>query len=151
MGGGNQLWEIFTSRIWNIVAWNSTTGGPIDKWSLQADSALKTGLDSMFQEVLTVVESGGSATTKKLGIFKNGSRLCLLLNNQRPNGPMELTGGFSVKNWASFHLPRNSDCSGEWSLGGDKRLRNLHWQRGAISASGDVRTRCRDPGNGDIL
>ena len=140
-----------SSKIWPDFACCSTTSGPMDKWRLQADSALKTGLDSIFQEVLTVVQRGGYATTKKLGIFNNLARLCLLLNNQRPNGPMELTGGFSVKNWASFHLPRNSDCSGEWSLGGDKRLRNLHWQRGAISASGDVRTRWRDPGIWRIL
>ena len=47
-----------SSIIWPDFACGSTIRGPIDKWSSQADSALKTGLDSMFQEVLTVVESG---------------------------------------------------------------------------------------------
>src|ERR1700731_1594972 len=140
-----------SSKMGADFACCSTTSGPMDKWSSQVDSALKTGLDSIFQEVLTVVERGGYAKPKKLGIFKNGSRLCLWLNNQGPDRQMELTGGFSVKNWSRLHLPRSSDCSGEWSLGGDKRLRNLHWQRGAISASGDVRTRWRDPGIWRIL
>ena len=84
-----------SSKMGADFACGPATRGPMDKWSLQAHSALKTGLDSMFQEVLTVVQSG------------------------------------------------------QW--GGDKSLGNWHWERGAISASGDVRTRWRDPSIWGIL
>jgi hypothetical protein len=36
----------------------------MDKWRLQADSALQTGLDTTLEEVLTVVQSGGGGVDK---------------------------------------------------------------------------------------
>jgi len=34
---------------------------------------------------------------------------------------MELTGGFSVKEWSRFHIPRCSDCSGKWWWWGQQK------------------------------
>jgi len=49
----------------------------------------------------------------------------VLLNGQWLYGQMELTGGFSVKNWSRFHMPRSSDCSGKWLWGDNKKSRDL--------------------------
>ena len=38
---------------------------------------------------------------------------------------MELTGGFSVKNWSRFHVPGSSDCSAKWSMGGGQKFGEL--------------------------
>ena len=43
---------------------SATTRGAMDKWRLQADSALQTGLDTTLEEVLTVVQSGGGGVDK---------------------------------------------------------------------------------------
>jgi hypothetical protein len=49
----------------------------MDKQSRQVDSARKTGLDSMLQEVLTVVERGCGGDKKKTRDLQIGGRLCL--------------------------------------------------------------------------
>jgi hypothetical protein len=48
---------------------NATTRYPTAKWSGQADSARKTGRDSPFKAVLTVVESDHGWEEEKVGQF----------------------------------------------------------------------------------
>jgi hypothetical protein len=56
---------------------SATTRGGMDKLSRRMDSARKTGLDSMLQEVLTVVERGCGGDKKKTRDLQIGGRLCL--------------------------------------------------------------------------
>jgi hypothetical protein len=56
---------------------SATTRGGMDKLSGRVDSARQTGLDSVFQEVLTVVESGCGGDKKKSRDLQNGCRLWL--------------------------------------------------------------------------
>jgi len=67
---------------------------------------------------------------------------------------MEMTGRFSASNWS--RIPTQEVVSIVES--GDRRRRIKAWGIcaigrfwGAISASEDVRTKCRDPGIGGIL
>ena len=65
---------------------SATTRGSTAQWSGQADSAHKTGLDSFFQVVLTLVESGTSGGTsgenKRTRDLQNWGRMSILRNNQ---------------------------------------------------------------------
>jgi hypothetical protein len=56
---------------------SATTRGGMDKLSRRVDSARQIGLDSVFQEVLTVVESGCGGDKKKTRDLQNGRRLWL--------------------------------------------------------------------------
>jgi hypothetical protein len=43
----------------NVYDYYSTTKAAIDKWIVQVDSAHQRGLETILEEVLIVVESGG--------------------------------------------------------------------------------------------
>ena len=62
---GEQQKKSGSSKMGPDFANSATTGGRMDKRSWQADSGCKLGLDSIFQEVLTVVESGWRGNNKK--------------------------------------------------------------------------------------
>src|SRR5271170_3562233 len=60
-GGKNKSCRNFSlSEIGPDFACTSTTGSPMDKWTLQVDSAHQTGLKPIRHAVLIVVESGGT-------------------------------------------------------------------------------------------
>jgi|SRR5271154_4797984 len=68
--GENKSWRNFSlSEIGPDFACTSTTGSPMDKWMLQADSAYQIGLKPTLQGILIVVESGGRGGWKKLAEF----------------------------------------------------------------------------------
>ena len=75
-------------------ACTATTRGATAKWSAQADSALKSGLDSMFQEVLTVVESGHGVGTKVWGICIGRGALFLHLEMSEQGGGTQVFGEY---------------------------------------------------------
>jgi len=76
-GDGGTTKKVGIIRMGADFACSGTTRGAMAKWSWQADSAWKTGLDSTFQDVLTVVESGGGGDNKKSRDHQNGGWLCL--------------------------------------------------------------------------
>jgi len=63
MGGGQQK-NSGSARMGTDSGNSGRTRGAMDKWRWQGDSARKTGLDSILQEVLTVVESGDAGGEK---------------------------------------------------------------------------------------
>src|SRR5271155_2947621 len=62
---GEQQKKSGSSKMGADFANSATTRGRMDKRSCQADAECKTGVDSIFQEVLTVVESGWRGNNKK--------------------------------------------------------------------------------------
>src|SRR5271154_2639716 len=69
--GENKSWRNFSlSEIGPDFACTSTTGSPMDKWMLQADSLHQTGLKTILYTILILVESGGrGGRINAAGIF----------------------------------------------------------------------------------
>jgi len=84
-GKNKCCWNFSLSEIGPDFACTSTTGSPMDKWMLQADSAHQTGLKTILYTVLILVESGGTMRkTKAGGIFHPWKLGMFLLLPQQP-------------------------------------------------------------------
>jgi hypothetical protein len=72
-------------------ACSATTRGGMDKPSSRVDSARQTGLDSILQEVLTVVDSGSGGDNKSWGNFRYwailGRYFCIWRCQNNVQGP----------------------------------------------------------------